>query len=211
MWHTGSCNRGVRESSGEYICLLNSDAIVSDGWAGKLIKTIESDEMCLCTGPMTSSAASPQQIDKLYDKRFEYKFHQTNDIQKDLDDGKLNNDFKLVDKDLITKDSSRGKVTGFCMVFSRKMWDKVGELDPEIPSGGNEADWTIRGLLLGYYPLISHKVYCHHFGRMSYMHVLTSGQKEKVWVQGDNTIIRKHGKANYDVLEKKYWRNLVGL
>src|SRR5207248_1030087 len=54
--YTQSANQGLRASKGDYVVLLNSDTIVTDGWLDRLVECAESDGSIGLVGPLSNAA-----------------------------------------------------------------------------------------------------------------------------------------------------------
>ena len=180
---TKAWNIGIKESSGYYICLLNSDVYVSSYWADPLLNALREGAEVSCVGPMSCSCSSPQEI-SLFNTLKE-------DIYKHID--------LLAD---VVKISFKekyyiAKITGFCMMVSKYTLHKIGWFDENLPSGGNEADWLIRGLAKNMYPIICTDSYVHHFGGKSY-----GADKKMMWGIGNDYLLQKHGLDKISYLEK---------
>ena len=57
----GAVNAGLRATTGEYVCILNNDTEVVDGWLAPLIATLEIPHTGLA-GPRTNRISGPQAI-----------------------------------------------------------------------------------------------------------------------------------------------------
>ena len=64
-------------------------------------------------GPSTSYSASHQQIPKYHHQRYTIKYHEAEDVAKEVYEA-------YKDQTMITR------ITGFCMIMSREMIDKIG-------------------------------------------------------------------------------------
>ena len=53
-------NQGINISDGEYICLLNSDAEVTNDWLNSMLTTLNSDSTIGIVGPMCNNISSSQ-------------------------------------------------------------------------------------------------------------------------------------------------------
>ena len=61
LGYPAACNRGLAVAAGEYICLLNNDAApATDGWAGRLVATLE-EQPAAIVSPVTDFIANPAQ------------------------------------------------------------------------------------------------------------------------------------------------------
>jgi len=196
-WHSATCNEGMRHATGEYICLLNSDTIVTTGWDTILIDFLESDlgKGISVAGPSTSYSASHQQLPQYHSTRYQYKYHEVEEIGRDVI-------AQYGTQYMITR------VTGFCWFFHKNMLDIIGYLDEaNFPSAANESDWTIRGLLKNLQPAWVKGSYVHHFGEASYVPSIGREEKRERWEAADRKLIKKHGQHLYNTIQNKYWKD----
>ena len=59
------CNRGIEKASGDFICLLNTDVIVTRCWLKKMLACMETTGAGM-VGPCTDHAAKGKQLFKLW-------------------------------------------------------------------------------------------------------------------------------------------------
>lgn len=197
-WHSSSCNLGYAHSTGEYVCFLNSDTIVSTDWDRHMIQYLETDyakKHVSVVGPSTSYCASHQNLPQYHKKRYTIKYHETDVVAKEVFD-------KYEGKTMVTR------VTGFCLFYDRKRLEEIGLLDAKVfPSAGNESDWLLRGIIKGLDPVWVKYAYVHHFGEASYVKAIGREDKIERWRAADQRLIQKYGKAKFDVIQNKYWKN----
>jgi glycosyltransferase involved in cell wall biosynthesis len=200
LHHTGAVNLGVSVAKGNILCILNSDILVSRYWNSILSAIFNIYTNASCVGPMTSKAASIQQVR-------DQSFYKVQNIYKELDYGveKFITSCNDGIKKMYKAKTITAKITGFCFITTRNRWDEIGELDPDIPAGGNEAEWIIRGLKREIFPKVRTDVYVHHYGNESYKAEDRSG----LWELGRNFIVAKHGQRALDLLENEMYRDLV--
>ena len=55
-----NCNRGIKSAKGKYICLLNDDTIVRDGWLDKLVEVLDTNEQFQNEGGIASENISEE-------------------------------------------------------------------------------------------------------------------------------------------------------
>ena len=58
-----ACRQGLKVARGAYLVVLDSDAVVTDGWLDQLIALAESDSNVGMTGSMSNEASPPQRVD----------------------------------------------------------------------------------------------------------------------------------------------------
>ena len=138
--YTIAANCGLRESSGDYVVLLNSDTIVSLGWLERIVEAGESNGQIGVLGPL-SNAASHQSVPAL----------------REGDDWAVNElpEWMTVDAMGFAVDHLSARhfprlpfLNGFCYVIKRRVLDQVGLFDEgTFPSGYcEENDFSLRAV-----------------------------------------------------------------
>jgi GT2 family glycosyltransferase/glycosyltransferase involved in cell wall biosynthesis len=148
------CNQGIQASSGEYILLLNNDVIVTDGWLSGMLECLNSASDVGIVGPMTNNISGVQKVQDANDESLdcldEYarKFRELNRYRR----------------------VPVTRVVGFCMLFERKLVEKIGLLDESFGSGNFEDDdYCLRAAIEGYRNIIAGDVFIHHYGSRSFI------------------------------------------
>jgi len=107
----GGNNLGAKEATGDYICFINNDVIVSPRWLEKLIKVLEDDEQNGAVGPVSNNVGGikfPQRV----------KF--------------------INEKEGIIEEIPR--LSGFCIVLPKKIFNNIGKWDERFFPGFFEDD-----------------------------------------------------------------------
>jgi len=193
LWHSGAVNAGCEVADGDYFCLLNSDTLVPWNWNIILQyylyqNTLENPLSSI--GPITNNSASPQMKNIKITAAIDGM--DVNIIQSHL-------------RRYVKPQVYIGKITGFCMVLLRDIWQQIGPFDEEFKGGGNEGDWLIRGLKQDLFPAICTETYVHHFKGKSYAGHDTKG----IWQQGKELILKKHGEKWLNFLEQELYLELL--
>lgn len=191
MHHSYCCNRGFEASRGEYIIFLNNDTLVTQGWNLKLYNAFISCPAASCVGPITSHAASCQQLPMLRDTKDQIDLNGVNVMQAIVNQN-------LSDLNYIAK------ITGFCLFTSKYLLNKYGTFEQKIKAGGNEAEWILRLNEKGLHPIINTGTYVHHFGGVSY----AKTNRKELWEDGKKYIIEKYGKEKLDYLEQNLYLDM---
>ena len=157
MGHSRSCEAGCRLATRPYLCLLNSDTVVTPwSWSG-ITLAFGTDPRIAVVGPSTSWAGTEQLVLKA-----EYCRHYWNDsqifafAQKYVESHK---DSPLVDL---------REVSGFAYFIRREIWESVGGFDKNLSDYGNETELNKRLLKSGWRLAWTRRSYIHHFGNTSY-------------------------------------------
>ncbi|MCM3629006.1 glycosyltransferase family 2 protein [Paenibacillus glycanilyticus] len=147
----GAVNMGLMMAKGTTMLILNNDTLVTDNWLGNLLICLHSDPTIGMVGPVTNYISGDQQIKVPYEK-----------IDDMPEFARLNN----------ISDPKRWERTdrlpGFCLLFRRELWERIGFLDEGFEFGNYEDDdYNIRTRLLGYSLVIARDSFIHHFGSVS--------------------------------------------
>lgn len=155
--HSRSCEAGARVATRPYLCLLNSDTVVTP-WSWRGVKeAFESDTNIAAVGPSTSYATTSQMISIAMHCR-----HYWTDSQI----------YGFVERTIAKCRENRmadlAEVSGCAFFIRREVWDKFGGFDPNLPDYGNESDLCIQLLKQGFRIVWTKEAYIHHLGRQSY-------------------------------------------
>lgn len=156
--HSRSCEMGSRLATRQYLCLLNSDAIVTP-WSWRGIKeAFDSEPEIGIAGPSTSYTPTAQAV-----LRAEYCRHYWNDGQ-------------------IVSFASRyvggrparcwrdlQEVGGFAFFTRLSVWNELGGFDRSLPDYGNEFEFCRRAAKSGWRIVWVANSYIHHLGHQSYL------------------------------------------
>ena len=116
-------NRGIGAGENPYICLLNSDVMVTKGWLRKLVMALEADERNKIVNPCTNNTAL---INIPLQQGYDYQ--------------DMNRAFEKLSHHLYPEVMP----TGFCFMFPRDLVDTIGTLDEGYGSYGEESDFWMR-------------------------------------------------------------------
>ncbi len=140
-------NRGIRESRGEFLILLNNDTIVTRGWITGLVSHLRNPEVGL-VGPVTNSVGNEAKINVEY-----------TDIS---------------DLDLFAGSYAKAHcgrwfeipvLAMFCLALRKETADKIGPLDERFSVGMFEDDdYSLRAKKAGLKVICAEDVFIHHFG-----------------------------------------------
>lgn len=144
-------NQGLKEAKGEYICILNNDIVVTPKWSDHLIWHLNKNLDIV--GPRTNIIDGPQilLIDR-YDNKEEL-------YQRAEEHCKTNKH----------KQWAFPRLVGFCLMFKREVYDKIGGLNEDYGIGNFEDDdWCLLAIDEGFKLGIARDVYLHHFGSITH-------------------------------------------
>jgi GT2 family glycosyltransferase len=133
-------NRVIELSPCNYICLLNSDTVVHPNWLKRMMAVLKKDKQIGFVGPSTNCCHSPQSTITTLEEAEKYK------------------DITEVMKD---------PISGFCLVFSKDLWKKIGKFDENYDFYGAESDFIDKGMKLGYSAVWVKSSFVYHMGSAS--------------------------------------------
>ncbi|MEW6586825.1 MAG: glycosyltransferase, partial [Nitrospirota bacterium] len=151
-----ACNKGIGESSGQYIAVLTDDVVVSKEWLGGMLECLNVSPHAGVVGPMTTNAGGRQNVTAGY--------------------GSLENLDRFAaayrEKYRYRRLPSR-KISGCCMVFRHDLADNVGLFDERFAVQDAAADdFCWRAAMEGYGIVIAGDVFLYRHGEED-----TSAQK----------------------------------
>jgi glycosyltransferase involved in cell wall biosynthesis len=180
-------NQGLHAARGEYLVLLNNDAVVTDGWLDQLIALtavrVDSSAEGAGTGtqpplappsqggessadrrsrtglriglvgPMSNYATPPQLVEKVPYRDLE-AMHDFARRWRDQHRGKW---FTVT------------KLSGFCLMMTRGVYDAIGGLDERFGLGlFDDDDLAERARRAGYTLAVGQDLFIHHFGSRTF-------------------------------------------
>ena len=139
-------NQGIKVSSAPYICLLNNDTCVTQGWLTEMIKVAQSSEdIGIVNANSNTLGCNPKKGESV-----------------EMLAGKL--------KSHTGKYSELAWACGFCMLIKRKVIEKVGFFDEIYGMGTFEdADFSKRAQKLGFFCICAIASYVYHHERRSFV------------------------------------------
>ena len=148
-------NRGLAAARGDYLVLLNSDVVVTDGWLDRLIAAAENNPQAGIVGPVTNRIAGAQRLESV-------------DYNEETLAG-LGEFAAAVARRHAGEDRVALWLVGFCLLVKREVLERLGGLDERFGRGNFEDnDYCLRAFLAGYQNLIATDCFVHHFGSRSF-------------------------------------------
>ena len=142
------CNQGLKIAEGTELLLLNSDTVVTKDWLSNLRRALYSDPTVGAVSCVTNCCSNNQQI--------EVSYRGMEEMQAFAADYNKSNP---------TSWEKKTTLVGFCYLFKREVFDKVGFLDEQFSPGNFEDDdYSLRILQQGWDLLLCHDTFIHHFG-----------------------------------------------
>jgi GT2 family glycosyltransferase len=149
-------NQGLQIARGEYLVLLNNDVVVTDAWLDQLVALANAgrtESVIGLVGPMSNYAAPPQLVEAVpYSNLAE--MHLFAQRWRDEHRGKW---------------LTVPKLSGFCLLMKRAVYDAVGGLDERFGIGFfDDDDLAERARRAGFALAVAHDLFVHHFGSRTF-------------------------------------------
>lgn len=157
LGHSAACSAGALLATRPYLCLLNSDTVVTPWCWRPIVQALEQNPTIGVAGPSTSFSGTPQTLFLALSARFDLNDSQICEYARHLSTQHSNARLK----DLPW-------VSGFAFFVRRTLWEQLGGFDRNLVDLGNEVELCIRVLRAGYRAVWVRDSYIHHFGGRSY-------------------------------------------
>jgi O-antigen biosynthesis protein len=157
LGHSGACRAGANLATRPYLCLLNSDTVVTP-WCWRRVKeAFEQDQKIGVAGPSTSCSGTAQ----------------AHVFATILSPYWSDNQICAFANRLLTQCREPflldlAWVGGFAFFIRRSLWEQIGGFDQNLPDHGNEVELCSRIAKEGYRMVWIRNSYIHHFGGQSY-------------------------------------------
>ncbi|AEB99503.1 glycosyltransferase [Selenomonas sputigena] len=170
------CNQGLSIAEGTELLLLNSDVIVTKNWLENLCRALYSAPEVGAVSCVTNCCSNNQQIETSYEN--------VEDMQAFAATYNVSDPARWERKTTLV---------GFCFLFKREVFDKVGFLDEQFSPGNFEDDdYSLRILQQGWDLLLCHDTFIHHFGHASFSKGY-GDQEVAEKVRRSNALLRRNG------------------
>jgi len=147
-----ACNKGLRMASGEQLLLFNIDAMATPRWLENLLDALHSSDEIGAVGPVSNHVGGRQRIELAFDGPDD--FVRIAGQRNKPDPEKREPALRLV---------------GFCLLFKRAVYERVGGLDERFSPGYYEDDdYCLRIRMLGYGLRICRDTLVYHEGSASF-------------------------------------------
>lgn len=183
--YSRAARQGVGESRADVVIVLNSDTIVTDGWAEKLADALLSTKGAGIVGPL-SNAAGRQSIPGIKGSGLQTA---VNALPVGVDPDAMNRYCEAWTVDGLLPRVSL--IHGFCLGIHRAVLDKVDFFDVEnFPRGyGEEDDFCLRAGAAGFGLVIATHTFVYHAKSRSF----ATAERLELMRQGPATLMRLHG------------------
>lgn len=157
LGHSAACQAGASLASRPYLCLLNSDTVVTHLCWRPIKDAFESDKTIGIAGPSTSNSGNRQTLPLARELCLYW-----NDDQICAFANQLSLEWPqpfIVDLPW---------VSGFAFFIRLELWWELGGFDPKLPDYGNEIELGNRAAARGFRKVWVGNSYIHHLGGQSY-------------------------------------------
>ncbi|MEG2029346.1 MAG: glycosyltransferase [Janthinobacterium sp.] len=169
-------NQGLAIAGGEYLVLLNNDTYVTPGWVRTLFKHLQRDPSIGLIGPVTNNIGNQAKIHIKYDD-MEAMLVEAGHYTR----AHIGQTFPLQ------------TAAFFCVMFSRSVYERVGDLDEAFGRGFFEDDDYCRRVeQLGLRVVCAEDVFIHHHLSASFNKV-KSADRQKLFEDNKATYEAKWG------------------
>lgn len=158
-----NCNLIISNTKSPYICILNSDTIVTQDWIEPMLHNLRRDPRCMMVGPSTSYGIAKnydkvaQQLNENFSRRFDMTIGEIDAFASKNHD----ENFNLFEE--------TEYLNGFCMVFKYNIVREIGFFDTIFGLGSREeVQYIDRIRMAGYRVKWVKDSYVHHFGHRSF-------------------------------------------
>lgn len=147
--NAASINQGLIRAQGKYFVWLSNDTLPSHRWITQMLMIFQREENVGMVGPMSNRA--------LPDQKFPTPFKMLSQIHR------FCNQFNHLNP---KRWKECHRLSGFCIVYPREVFEKVGLLDERFGLFSYEDyDYCQRVRQAGYRLIIAGDTYVHRFGR----------------------------------------------
>jgi len=157
LGHSVACEVGAKLANRPYLCLLNSDTVVTP-WCWRLVNEVfEQDQSIAVAGPSTSFAGTSQMLPL------------PSYLRSNWNEGQICEFAKLLAIERprpIVEDLTW--VSGFAFFIRRSLWEQLDGFDRSLPDYGNERELCKRVAAKGFRRVWVRNAYIHHLGQESY-------------------------------------------
>jgi GT2 family glycosyltransferase len=191
--YTRAANAGLQLSRADYVVLLNSDTIVTQGWLDRLLACAAARPDAAVIGPW-SNAASWQSIPRLTDENGRW-------LVNDEPPGGMTSFSQTLALRSTLIYPRVPAVNGFCYLITRRALDAVGLLDAEsFPRGyGEEDDFSLRATAAGFSLYLADDAYIFHAKSRSF----TPAGRDAIVIESKKALQNKHGSARLKKLARE--------
>ncbi len=168
-----ACQEALAKARGEFLVLLNNDAVVTNGWLNQLLGLLNFSSSVGMVGPMSNYAAPPQLVETVPYRVGPKKHGRL--------EGRYGTSEVLVDVEAVEsfardfREKNKGKwveaerLGGFCLALKRDALVKIGPLEPWTDLSLFDTDiLSAKAHQAGYTLAVCRDLFVHHFGARTF-------------------------------------------
>ncbi|WP_428681729.1 glycosyltransferase family 2 protein [Reyranella sp.] len=194
LGYTRSANIGISSSTAEWVVLLNSDTLVTQGWLEGMFEVVKARPNAAMIGPV-SNAASWQSVPNLHDIKGGWS-------SNPLPEGFSHDDVGRLVRELSPQEFPEATLlNGFCTLMRRNVIAEVGYLDEvAFPMGyGEENDLCLRVRKAGYSLALADHVYVYHVKSASFGNI----RRAELSKRGTAQLLAKHPDVDIKAVQRE--------
>jgi O-antigen biosynthesis protein len=185
LGHSEACRAGAGISTRRYLCLLNSDTVVTPWCWLPVVQAFEDNPKIGASGPSTSNAGTVQALSL------------ANTLRHFLNDDQICEYAKrLQTKNSVSSIEDLDWLSGFALFIRRSLWEELGGFDPNLPDYSNDVDLSLRIQRAGYRTVWIRKSYIHHLAGESYGKTKGDISVKERYLAADEYIRQKYGSCD---------------
>ncbi|MCP3919679.1 MAG: glycosyltransferase [bacterium] len=155
--HSRACEAGSGAATRPYLCLLNSDTVVTPwSWQAPVDVLDRLDDVAV-VGPSTSWASGQQQVERACQCRNYWSDRQIFAFAK-----------QYTSQQEPRAEQEVSEATGFAFFVRKAVFDEFGGFHQNLTDYGNETELCHRLRSSGWRIIWTRNAYVHHFGQQSY-------------------------------------------
>jgi GT2 family glycosyltransferase len=179
--HSLASAAGARLATKPYLCLLNSDTVVTPWCWLPVQQAFHQDSTIGVVGPSTSRSGTQQALPVARDCRFDWNENQICGFAE-----------RLLRAHLLRPLVDLPWIGGFALFIRRSLWHKLGGFDHDLADYGNEVELCKRVTKACYRAVWARRAYIHHYAAQSYTQVMPLHEIEQKRVTGAQFARDKH-------------------
>jgi GT2 family glycosyltransferase len=169
-------NRGIAETRGQRLVLLNNDVVVPPGALARLVRHLDDDSLGL-VGPVSNDAATEAEIDVDYET--------FGGLVAAAAERARAHAGRLLDVPMLTM---------FCVALRREVYDLVGPLDERFELGlFEDDDYSLRIERAGLRIACAEDVLVHHVGEAAFGSLVPTGEYARLFTSNRERFEQKWG------------------
>jgi len=188
LGYTLAANQGLRQSSAEFVILLNSDTIVTPSWVDRMIACAQSDAKIGLVGPLSNGATYQSIPEIIVDGDWADNLLPSNVSVDQMGEWVANYSERLY--------PDMKFLNGFCLMLRHQLIDEIGYFDEENfgVGYGEENDYCLRARKAGWQLALADDTYIFHAQSRSYK----QDRRRKLSQRANTMLAQKYGQLIVD-------------